>query len=322
MLAEEILYLLELNRGRVVSGGELAKSAGVSRTAVWKAVHSLIERGDEIEIYPNAGYKLSNTSDGLCARIISDALATRIFGRALEVFDSLPSTNRYIKENFSEDKPEGYAVIADRQTEGRGRKGRPFYSPPGNGVYVSVLLKPRLAIGETPFLTICAAAAVVSALEDVFGFRADIKWVNDIYFGGKKLSGILTEVSASAETRSAEYVVTGIGVNTGGVPPEVRDIATSTAEITGERGKRNKLAAAILNRFEETYLGLTERGEREKILETYRDRMFLTGRRVTVRDSDTVFSGAVTGVGDGGELLVRTDEGETRAVTAGEIHII
>lgn len=322
MLRQKVLYLLEQRRGDIITGGEIARLLGVSRTAVWKAVNTLREDGNDIESIPNSGYRLADESDGLSARAIQDELRTQTFGRHLEILKTVPSTNQYLKALDTDSLPEGYAVLADEQPGGRGRLGRPFYSPAHEGVYMSLLVKPVIPLAETSFLTICAAVAVCNALEAVCGIAADVKWVNDIYHGGKKLCGILTEAYVSAEMQTVDAAVIGIGINTGEIPLQVADIATSVAAITGGRGLRNRLTAEVLNQLEGVYKEFTLRGRKTDILDAYTQRLFLLGMTVQVRQGDRCYQAVAEGVDSSGALLIRGVDGVVRPIHSGEVTLL
>lgn len=322
MRNEQVLYILEQSRGQLVTGGEIAKRLDVSRTAVWKTVAALREEGHEIESVPNRGYRLAAASDGLSGQAIREHLTTRMLGRSMELLKTVDSTNLYLRSLNTSALPEGHAVVADGQTGGRGRLNRTFYSPPRNGIYLSCLLKPPIPLIETPFLTICAAVAVSRAVESVCGMRVGIKWVNDIFHDGKKLCGILTEASVTAEMRCVDYAVVGIGLNTGDIAPEAEDVATSVYRATGLRGVRNRLIAEILNRLEEIYLDYTVRGEKREILAAYEGKLFILGKRVEVRTGGAVYEATVLGVDDSGGLVVKDMSGDVRHVTSGEIRLV
>lgn len=322
MLNEQVLYILEQNRGKLVTGGEIAKRLDVSRTAIWKTVAALREDGNAIESAPNKGYRLAEESDGLSGQVMGELLTTRMLGRSLELLKTVDSTNLYLRARDISALPEGHVVIADEQTGGRGRLGRTFYSPPHSGIYMSCLLKPPVPLAEAPFLTICAAVAVCRAVESVCGMRVGIKWVNDIFHDGKKLCGILTEAAVSAEMRQVDYAVVGIGVNTGDIAPEVEDVATSIYRATGLRGIRNRLAAGILNRLEEVYLDYVLHGKKSEILAAYEEKLFILGKRVRVMGSGDGYEAAVLGVDDSGALVVKNMSGDILHVASGEIRLI
>jgi BirA family biotin operon repressor/biotin-[acetyl-CoA-carboxylase] ligase len=199
---------------------------------------------------------------------------------------------------------------------------RTFFSPAQQGIYLSILLRPSIPLTETPFLTLCAAVAVCRALEETCAMRAGIKWVNDIFYEGKKLCGILTEAVVTAELQAVEYAVVGIGLNTGAVSPEVRQIATSVREATGLTGIRNRLIAAILDEFERVYGEFTQQGKKAEILADYSSRLFIVGRRVAVSDPKGDYEATVYGLDEEGGLLLQSDNGDILRLGAGEIHLI
>lgn len=319
MLQDKVISYLEHNQGKVVTGGEMSERFGVSRTAIWKAVHALQEKGHDIEALKNSGYKLSRDSDGLSKQIISSLLTTQKFGRELEVHEILASTNTYLKEITVLDTLEGYTVVADGQSHGRGRLGRTFYSPLREGIYLSILLKPDLELQNVSMITICAAVAVCRALSRVCNILANIKWVNDIFVNGKKMCGILSEASVSAELQTIESVIVGIGLNTGTVDPIVSDIATSVLEKTGAQGQRNRLIAEVLNQFENVYSGFLERGEKEKILQEYAEKLLFIKKQVQIKEGGKSYQATILGVDETGALLVDFPTGISRRVTSGEI---
>lgn len=321
MLQEQILSYLEKNRDEVITGGQIARELGVSRTAVWKAIHALRKKGHDIATLPNSGYRMQAASDGLSRQGIEAHLSTKKLGRPLELMESVPSTNTYIKGLDTASVPEGFAVVANEQTGGRGRLGRTFHSPAHEGVYLSVLLKPELDLHHVPLLTVCAAVAVSQAVEQVCAVSTSIKWVNDIYVQGKKLCGILSEAFISAELRTTEYVIVGIGINTGAPPADVKDIATSIQEITGRRGLRNRLIAEVLNQFEKIYLDFLEGEKRAALLSAYSAKLLYGGREVMVAEAGASYTATVLGIDETGALLVRLPEGIVHRVIAGEIRI-
>lgn len=325
VLKDEILSCLIENKNGIVTGGDLSKKFGVSRTAIWKAIGALRKSGCEIESLKNSGYRLVDDGDILSEKRIRSSLTTSFFGSHIEIFKVIPSTSLYIKEKASgcaDGLPDGFAALADGQTGARGRMGRSFSSARGQGVYLSLLLKPSLPPEEIQLLTICAAVAVSNALREVCGFEPSIKWVNDIYYDGKKLCGILTEAVISAELGTIDSVVVGIGVNTGDVPDEVKDIATSTAEITGRRGFRNAIAAEILNQFEKIYLDFTQGLKKKEILEAYASRQCVVGRVVTVSGPGIEpYEATPTGIDESGRLIVRKPDGTTQCLNSGEVSL-
>lgn len=334
MRKDEILHLLERRRGEVVSGGELARELGVSRTAVWKAIHALEQSGVAIETMQGAGYRLAEHSDALSPAMLRESLSSRFVGRSLELLPEVDSTSNYLKRRAAE-LPDGHVVVADRQTGGRGRLGRSFLSPAG-GVYLSVLLKPEggktgggqgsslgaLSPAQTQFLTICAAVAVCRALKRAADMDCGIKWVNDVFWGGKKICGILTEASISAELQSLEYAVVGIGINMGEVPEEIAGIATSVREATGRRGLRAAVTAALLEEFERVCLDFVAGDKKEALLRAYEDRLFIQGREVLVTTAKEQYRAVVCGVDADAALLLKRDGADLARLVSGEITLL
>lgn len=313
---DRLLKTLEEHPGEYLSGEQLAEELGCTRGAVWKAVEGLRARGWQIKAATNRGYMLEG-SDVLSLEGISSALKTR--GLELKVFGSLGSTNTELRRLAEEGAPEGTVVIAGMQTAGKGRMGRSFFSPSDTGLYLSLLLRPKLAAEEAVSLTTAAAVAVAGAIGDVTGKRADIKWVNDVYLEGRKVCGILTEAVFGMELGGLEYAVLGIGVNVytpeGGFPEELRDIAGAVA---GERetSLRNRLAAAILDRFMDFYRCLPG----HPWLQEYRDRLLWRGEEIRVIRGSESFTAILEGVDDQLALIVSAPDGRHR-LTSGEISI-
>ena len=321
MLKDEVLSILERKTGDVVTGGQLANALKVSRTAIWKAVHALREDGVQIASVPNVGYKLLNTNDTLSRQLISSGLSTKFIGRQMRILPSVSSTNQYLKELDSGIIDNGFVVIANEQIKGRGRRSREFVSARDEGIYLSILLKIGGIQRDVRLLTICAAVAVSRAIESICGINAEIKWVNDIYCGGKKICGILTEAVLSGELQEVDTVIVGIGINTGAVPFEIRELATSVREECGMRAVRNGLIAEVLSRFEEAYLEYTEKGNAENIISYYNQKLFIKGKRVLVLKQDGEFVATALGIDVSGALIVES-EGVPKHISTGEIKLI
>lgn len=321
MLKNKVLYILEQQKGKIVTGGQLASALGVSRTAIWKAIHVLQEEGNKIVSVPNSGYRLMDTNDTLLEEIIRENLTTDFVGQNIILLPTIHSTNQYLKEMDTTDIPNGYVAISDEQTGGRGRRSRLFLSPKSEGVYLSILLKFDGQQNDIRLLTICAAVAVSKAIENVCGINADIKWVNDIFCNGKKICGILTEAVLSGELQELSTVIIGIGINTGDVPLEIGDIATSIQEITGVRGIRNRLIAEVLNQFETVYLDCMERGKKQEIFNYYESRLFIIGKQVWVTSASQCYVATVIGIDEESALIVNDRNGVIYHLTTGEVKL-
>lgn len=251
MNQDNILRLL-IQAGGTLSGEEISRRLGVTRAAVWKGIEALRGAGYEITSAPGQGYALEKCPNKLSVGAISARLRPEnLIGRQIDCLEQVDSTNTYLKRRGAEGAPHGLAAVAEEQTGGRGRRGRRFESPRGAGLYLSVLLRPHCAPAEAATLTAWVGVAVCDAVEEAAGVRPQIKWTNDIILNGKKLCGILTEMSVEGETGAVDYVVVGMGTNVG-EPAEffaqagLSDIATSLA-IEGYPVDRCVLASALLN---------------------------------------------------------------------------
>ena len=277
LLKDEVLSILERKKGTVVTGGQMANSLKVSRTAIWKAINTLQAEGNKIESVPNVGYKLSSNDDSLSKWAIQSKLKTSFVGQQLEVLPIVNSTNQYLKELEESSAVDGLVAIADGQERGRGRRSKSFVSEKGEGIYLSILLEFDGKQKDVLLLTICAAVAVTKAIENICEIDTGIKWVNDVFVGDKKICGILTEATLSAELQELERVVIGIGINTGEIPSELEQIATSTQKETGKRGLRNELVVEVLNQFEDVYLDCVKRDKEDEVIDYYDNKLFVRG---------------------------------------------
>lgn len=315
----EVLKQLEQNRGESVSGGALSMSLGVSRNAVWKAISKLRGEGYEIEAATNRGYRLLDGGDIISSEGIAPYLKTEFFGREIKVFNEVDSTNNKARLLAGEGASHGLLVISDRQTAGKGRLGRSFYSPAGAGIYMSLIIRPELPAEQAVLITSCAAVAVAEAVEALSGAEAKIKWVNDVFAGGKKICGILTEAGMNAETCRLDYAVVGIGINVtnGAFPPEVAGVATSVLEQAGKKISRNRLIAEVMNRLEEQYLKLREKA----FLPEYIRRSCVVGRDVTVYEGNNTYPARAVTIDESARLIVKLPDGTQKALNSGEVSV-
>ena len=315
---ERLLALLEENRGAPLSGEALARQLGVSRSAIWKAVRELQGQGHVIEATQNKGYTLRPESD-----VLSEQGVRQYLRRALPqlvVEQTLVSTNLTAKQLAAEGAPHGTLVAANCQTGGRGRRGRSFASPPGTGLYLSMVLRRALPMQSAVLITSAAAVAVCRAVEAVSGRRLDIKWVNDLYLHGKKCCGILTEAAADMESGGVDYLVVGIGINLyepdGGWPAELAEIATAVF-APGEAVNRCRLAATVADELLALYDALPDTA----FLEEYRARNIVPGRDVLILQNGQSRPAHALDITDDGHLLVRLPDGSEEALSFGEISI-
>jgi len=318
---DEVLLALERSRGTVFSGGVLAEKLGVTRSAINKAVGVLRTEGFLIDSVPREGYRLKAEDDSLTVAGIQSLLKTEVIGRNMLVEPSLSSTNTVMKEHYL-NRPDGFTLIAEEQTGGRGRLGRSFASPAGTGVYVSVLFHPSVPVNRIHFITLAAAVAVTEAIEETAGFEPQIKWVNDVFKDGRKLCGILTEADIEGETGVVSSVIAGIGINlrpNPNWPDDVKSVAGALSDF-GTVPRRAVLIASLLSRFEQARYLITDGNEAE-LLKRYRERLCCIGRKITVISASEQYEAECTGLNESGQLIVRDQDGTEKTLFTGEISI-
>lgn len=325
MSRDTVLKLLQSSGGAYVSGEAVSEALGVSRAAVWKAVDALRREGYEIESRKNRGYRLVSAPDSLSEASIRACLGeTARVGTTLRCFEQIDSTNAYLKRVAADGAADGTVAIADEQTGGRGRRGRGFLSPAGKGVYLSVLLRPEVEPARLLPLTGFVAVATCDAVERVASVRPQIKWTNDLVLGGKKLCGILTELSVEGESGALQYVVVGIGVNASHTKEDfaggLEDIATSLAIETGKSVSRAALAAAMIEELDRLYAALLT-GETQPYLDAYRRGCLTIGREVQLLWQDTRERVRAVDVDDELGLVVIRGDGRRDVIRTGEVSV-
>ncbi len=318
-IKEQILNILESAKGSFVSGEEIAERLSVSRNAIWKSINALKKDGHIIEAVTNKGYCLSEKSNVFTSQSVYANLSPELNKRLkISVLKTVDSTNTELKLMAENGSSEGTILIALEQTAGRGRLGRSFYSPKDTGLYMSILLRPEFSASEALSITACAAVAVSEAIDKITGVETQIKWVNDIYYNGKKVCGILTEASMDFESGGLNYAVLGIGINlcTDNFPEELQNVATSV--LSENCDIRATVSANILSNFFEYYNNLSNLS----FLSEYQRRSLLTGREITFARGNEIFNGIVTGIDDEMRLCVKFIDGEEIAFSSGEVQLI
>lgn len=308
-----------------LSGAELCRRHGVSRTAVWKAIQALRAEGYEIESVTNRGYRLKAEPDLLTAARITPLLRHPEIGERLLCFEQISSTNTYAKQLALEDFADGTVIAASEQTAGRGRLGRSFASSPGVGLYFTILWRPGVRAESLVRLTACAGVCVCDAIEQVAGVRPGIKWTNDIVLGNRKLCGILTEMTTEGESGRVQSLIVGIGINVhqseADFGTELAPIATSVFRETGKHIARAELAAALADRLYEMYDTVLRTGGAE-YLNRYRDDLVHIGKPVTVVRGGVRREAIALDIDDEAALIVRyIDTGETAVLNSGEVSV-
>ena len=320
-LDAQILTALRSADDGAVSGAELSQKLGVSRAAIWARIEDLRSLGYDIEASPHHGYRLLSAPDALHADdLISRLGKAKVVGRDIRVFQETTSTNDVIEKLARDGVKEGVVVFAESQTRGRGRLGRKWASPSKPGLWFSVLLRPDLRPQEATRLTVASATALRRAIASQTGLAPEIKWPNDILVHGRKVVGILTELSA--ELDHIKYVVLGIGVDVnlglGDFAPELRKAATSLKAELGQPISRPELAVAILRELDRDYARVVS-GQFAALADEWEQHCVTLGQRIVIRLADRQLRGRAEALGDDGELLLRTEHGRLERVVGGDV---
>lgn len=309
---QNVIALLEENRSKVISGQELANQLHVSRAAIWKAIKTLKEEGYNIEATPNKGYVLLENSDVLSKQGIAYYLTEEI---DIFSYKTIDSTNTQMKKLAINGGKNHSVIVSEEQSAGRGRFGRSFYSPAQKGVYMSVLLKTGDSLQNATMITIKTAVAVRRAIAKLYDIEVAIKWVNDLYYRGKKVCGILSEAISDFESGMIEAIIIGIGINvsTDNFPLEIASIATS---LGLQEANRNQFIAEILNQL---FAIIDE--DFKLVLNEYRMASCALHKQITFNQKGEQFTGLVREINDLGNLVVSSN-GAEMVLTAGEVSII
>ena len=304
-----------------VSGAELSQRLGVTRAAIWARIEELRRLGYDIEASPVLGYRLLSAPDVLHADDLLARLGkTKVIGRDIRVFEQTTSTNDVVEKLARDGVKEGAVVFAESQTKGRGRLGRAWTSPARKGLWFSILLRPNLRPQETTQLTVAAATAIWRAIHVVTGISPEIKWPNDILIGGKKVVGILTELSA--EVDRVKHITLGVGVDVNltasEFPPELRKIATSLRVECGKPIVRAELATAILRELDCDYARVCQ-GQFPGLADEWEELCSTIGKQVVVGIGERKLRGRAEALDDDGALLLRTEHGRLERVIGGDV---
>ncbi len=319
----QILRALRQAGAGAVSGADIAQRLGLSRAAIWARIEELRQLGYDIAASPHQGYRLLSVpdvlhADDLLARLPED----QIIGRDIRVFQSTASTNDLVERLARDGLDEGVVVFAESQTKGRGRLGRTWHSPAGKGLWFSLLLRPNLRPQAATQLTIVAATALARAIREQTGLKPEIKWPNDILLRGRKVVGILTELSA--ELDHVKHITLGIGVDVNQradeFPAEMRKLATSLSIEAGRGVNRPDLAAAILIELDRDYRRLRE-GQFARLAEEWEAQCVTLGRRVSIIVGGRAVSGRAESLDDDGALLLRTEHGRLERIIGGDVRL-
>lgn len=319
---EKILALLEIARGKSISGQHIAKELNLSRNAVWKSIKELEKDGYKIDAVRNKGYCLCEDNDILSVQGILPFLKDNDHGSNIIIYDNLQSTNYTAKELALKDNSHGSIILANSQTQGKGRYGRDFYSPAGYGIYMSIILNSsQFTLNPPTLITAFAALCVCEAIETLTKKNPSIKWVNDIYLDKKKICGILTEAITSFETGNIEWIVVGIGINFSTpaniFPDNLNEIAGSIFSDQHPNITRNRLIAEIANRI----FDLDYHNNKNGLLAEYKRRLMMLGEKITIIEQKRNYEVTAMDIDSNGALIVKDNSGELKTLCSGEISI-
>ena len=314
-----LLRLLADNATIVISGARIAREIGVSRSTVWRWVERLRELGVKVKGQAATGYFLEKVPDVLTPDVLKRQLKGTLFGKRIYHFFKTDSTNRVALELGHAGEPEGAVVLAEEQTAGRGRAGHSWHSERAAGIYVTLLLRPKLAPVQAPVLTMMAGLSAHAAVEALTGLAVDLKWPNDLMIRGKKAGGILTEMHA--DPGQVQFVVVGIGLNLNQerFPSELAGLATSLRQETGKSQSRMGLLVRLLREFASDYNRFLREGiasviQRFEVVSSYAH-----GKKVRVTNGTESYVGTTVGLGPEGLLQVEREDGRVVTVIAGDV---
>jgi BirA family biotin operon repressor/biotin-[acetyl-CoA-carboxylase] ligase len=317
---DEILRLLKEDSSRFLSGQEISRRLKVTRTAVWKRVNHLRALGYKIESLTRSGYRLIQAPDLLTPSEIRPLLTTKWMGRTIHYFQSIDSTNSKAYQLALQGAKEGEVVIAESQVEGKGRLGRRWFSPSFLNLYLSLILRPPIPPHRASLITLMAAVATADAIQNYSGLLPQIKWPNDVLLRGRKVAGLLNEIQS--EMDRIHFVILGIGVNLNMdakmFPKEIRTMATSLKREMEKNISRKDFLLSLLAALEIWYATFLREGDRP-VLEAWRGRAKIEGKRVNVSSFGENLSGVAVDIDSDGALILETEEGELRRIVAGDV---
>lgn len=318
----KLLQMLLDHQGEYVSGEEISRRLGISRTAVWKQINKLREEGYEFEAVSRKGYRILHQPDKLNLPAILSALQGCVYGQQVKLLDTTTSTQEEIRVWAEQGASEGALVIAEEQQLGRGRQGRKWISPPGKGIWMSLLLKPNLPLADASRLTLLSAVAVCRALRQVTGINVGIKWPNDLLVDGKKVCGILVE--SVGEDGKIRYCVVGIGIDVNldqsDYPDELLQVASSLKLEGKQSYDRAQIIGAVFKEMELLMKCFMEEGF-STIANLWEALSVTLGRTITVRTSQGEIVGVAEELDHSGALKLRKSDGGIEIVYSGEIYL-
>lgn len=321
LIKGKVLKILEENKGRNISGEEIAKTLNISRTSIWKAINSLRNEGYVINAVTNKGYSLATNTDFISKEGISLYLNKSCSDIEIYNYKTISSTNEIAKNLALSGAKHGTVVISEEQTAGKGRLGRSFYSPANTGIYMSIILRPNLTAMDSVLITTSSSVIICESIKKVTGIDCQIKWINDIYLNNKKVAGILTEASTNFESGTIDYLILGIGINFNqpkdDFPDELKSIASSLFNNNSNNINRNMLCAEIISNI----LDMTPRIKNYDFISEYKKRSIVLNQEIIYISSGISSKGKAININCDGSLVVEHDDGSIKILNSGEVSI-
>ncbi|MFP4259147.1 MAG: biotin--[acetyl-CoA-carboxylase] ligase [Desulfovermiculus sp.] len=321
MSSSKTQILAALMHAPWISGQALADATGISRTAIWKHIHALRQEGYSIHASSGRGYRLEYIPDRLSAEGVQAGLQTALVGQNVVFRSQIDSTQNLAKALGGQGAPEGTVVLAEEQTQGRGRRGRAWSSIP-HGVAMSVILRPDVPPDQAPHFPLLAGTAVGRAISTYCGLAAGLKWPNDILISGLKVVGILAEVDAEMDLINAIYLGIGLNVNAQGqdIPPDLSSLATSLRIQTGQTVDRLRLVQTVLQELESAYQTYLAHGF-APVRQAWKEQNITLGRTVRIVAGQHIRTGKAVDMDGRGALILRTDDQQEMTISAGEVQL-
>ena len=321
LIKGKVLKILEENKGRNISGEEIAKTLNISRTSIWKAINSLRNEGYVINAVTNKGYSLATNTDFISKEGISLYLNKSCSDIEIYNYKTISSTNEIAKNLALSGAKHGTVVISEEQTAGKGRLGRSFYSPANTGIYMSIILRPNLTTMDSVLITTSSSVVICDAIYKITGIESQIKWINDIYLNNKKIAGILTEASTNFESGTIDYLILGIGINFNipkdNFPEEITDIAGSIFNGNSNGKTRNLLCAEIINNI----LSIIPQIKTYDFISEYKKRSIILNKDILYISSGVSSKGKAIDINNDGSLVVQHNDGSIKILNSGEVSI-
>lgn len=319
-MREKILGMLR-GSGEYISGEKMSQDLKVSRSMVWKVIKDLREEGYQIDSVTNRGYKLLLVPDLVTSDEIKSVLKTKLFGKEIFHYKEVDSTNIVAKAKARDGAKEGTVFIAETQSGGKGRLGKAWESPEGTGIWMSTIVRPRILLQDVSGITLVAGLAICKAIRETTQLPAYIKWPNDVVVKGKKVCGILTEMSA--EIDQVNYVIIGIGinVNTTCFPKELHKRATSLKIESGQDFMRKDLVAQVLMFLEVYYERYTKGKGLIEILDDYKELCITLKNHVNIINKNERYWANPVDIDDTGALIIDKEDGTRERIASGEVSV-